>query len=332
MTFGVSVEGRDIGFPAESGEALLDAAERAGYTLPYSCRKGVCATCAGTLRQGVVQERSRRIEGPAEGVLLCQARAASDVVIAPKRIDRHDPAARAKTTARVFRLSRPSPDVALLHLRLPAGTRAKFKAGQYLRVTLPDGSTRNFSIASPPHESDGVQLHIRRVPGGAFSETVLATLQQGDVLEVELPFGDFHLRHELDADFVFVATGTGFAPFKSMIEDLIKRGNRRSVRLYWGGRRTEDLYLAELPQKWAARAPWFTFVPVLSEADAAWQGRRGPVHRAVLDDLGSLADRQVYACGNPVMIRGARADFTLKGNLPEDRFFADPFVPSGGAA
>lgn len=328
MTFIASIEGSDISFPAEDGETLLDAAERAGYTLPYSCRKGVCSTCAGTLRVGAVRQKSLAIEGPAEGILLCQARAASNVVLKPKRIDRHDPSARKKIAAKVFRLDRPSPDVAMMQLRFPAGVRAKFKAGQYLRVSLPDGSTRNFSMANPPHESDGVHLHIRHVPGGAFSEGMLAGLQRGDLLEIELPFGDFHLR-EFTGDLVFVATGTGFAPIKSMVEDLIKRGNRRDVALYWGGRRIQDLYCAELPQKWATRAPWFKFVSVLSEPDSGWEGRRGLVHRAVLDDFGSLADRQVYACGNPVMVRNARAEFTGAGHLPEERFFADPFVPSG---
>src|ERR1700730_16213192 len=134
-------------------------------------------------------------------------------------------------------------------------------------VNMLDGDTRNFSMANPPHESDGVQLHIRHVPGGRFSEGVLVGLQQGDKLEVELPYGDFYLRADSEKPIICIATGTGFAPLKSMVEDLIKRGNKRPLHLYWGGRRRPDLYLLDLAAKCAARAAWFAFTPVLSVPD-----------------------------------------------------------------
>jgi CDP-4-dehydro-6-deoxyglucose reductase/3-phenylpropionate/trans-cinnamate dioxygenase ferredoxin reductase subunit len=232
-------------------------------------------------------------------------------------------------TAKVYRIERPVEDVAIVQLRFPAGIRVKFLAGQYLRVKLADGDTRNFSMASPPHESDGVQLHVRRVPGGRFSEAALAALRKGDTLDVELPFGDFHLRPDSEKPMVCLATGTGFAPLKSMVEDLIKRGNQRPLHLYWGGRRRRDLYLADLPERWSARADWFRFVPVLSEPDPDWSGVTGLVHHAVLRDFADLSGRQVYACGNPGMVRQARRDFVATAGLLESDFFADPFVPSG---
>ena len=329
MTFMVSVDESGIAFACETGETVLDAAERAGYSLPYSCRKGVCSTCEGELRRGTVSVGSKQFDGPAGGVLLCQAKPQSDVVIHAKRIELNDPDARKRVTASVYRISRPADDVVILQLRFPAGIRAKFKAGQYLRITMPDGDTRNFSMANPPHESDGAQLHIRHVPGGRFSEGVLVGLRQGDKLEVELPFGDFYLRADAEKPIICVATGTGFAPLKSMIEDLIKRESKRPVHLYWGGRRRRDLYLADLAAKWAARAAWFAFTPVLSEPDADWQGATGLVHHAVLKDQSDLSGSQVYACGNPLMIRNARRDFERSGGLSPNQFFADPFVPSG---
>lgn len=329
MTFKVSIDKSHISFGCETGETVLDAAERAGYSLPYSCRKGVCSSCEGGLRDGVVSVGAARVAAPKDDVLFCQAKPDSDVLIHPKRIERHDPDARKTITAGVYRITRPADDVAILQLRFPAGVRARFKAGQYLRIAMPDGDTRNFSMANPPHESDGAQLHIRHVPGGRFSEGVLAMLQPGDKLEVELPYGDFYLRTGSDKPIVGLVTGTGFAPLKSMIEDLIKRGNRRPVQLYWGGRRRRDLYLTDLAAKWAARAAWFTVTPVLSEPDADWQGATGLVHHAVLRDHRDLSGAQVYACGNPVMIRQARRDFETSAALPADQFFADPFVPSG---
>jgi NAD(P)H-flavin reductase/ferredoxin len=329
MTFKVSIDQSDITFGCETGETILDAAERAGCSLPYSCRKGVCSSCEGALRDGIVGVGTGQVAAPKADVLFCQATPLSDVWILPKRVERRDPDARKKIAASVYRVTRPVDDVTILQLRFPAGIRARFKAGQYLRIAMPDGDTRNFSMANPPHESDSAQLHIRHVPGGRFSEGVLVALQPGDKLEVELPYGDFYLRTSPDKPIVCLATGTGFAPLKSMIEDLIKRGNKRPVRLYWGGRRRKDLYLADLAAKWATRAAWFAVTPVLSEPDADWQGATGMVHRAVLKDHSDLSGAQVYACGNPLMIRHARRDFETSAGLPADQFFADPFVPSG---
>jgi NAD(P)H-flavin reductase len=329
MTFQVDIEESAIAFGCEAGETVLDAAERAGYSLPYSCRKGICSTCEAGLRRGKVTSGAKQMAGPAHDVLLCQAKPQTDIVIHPKRIDRHDPTARKKITASVYRVSRPADDVFTLMLRFPAGIRARFRAGQYLRVTMPDGDTRNFSMASAPRESDGVHLHIRRIPGGQFSEGVLTGLAKGDKLGIEIPYGEFYLRTGSDKPIVCLATGTGFAPIKSIIEDLIARGNTRRVRLYWGGRRQQDLYLQKLTDKWAARLPWFAFTPVLSEPDADWNGDAGLVHQAVLRDIPDLSGWQVYACGNPLMIRNAERDFRDLGGLPDGQFFADPFVSSG---
>jgi NAD(P)H-flavin reductase/ferredoxin len=329
MTFQIAIDESAIAFGCEAGETVLDAAERAGYSLPYSCRRGICSTCEAGLRDGQVASGARQMAAPTNGVLLCQARPQTDIVIHPKRIDRHDPTARKQITARVYRISRPADDVFTLILRFPAGIRARFKAGQYLRVSMPDGDTRNFSMANAPRESDGVQLHIRRIPGGRFSEGVLAGLAKGDKLSIEIPFGEFYLRTGTEKPMVCLATGTGFAPVKSIIEDLIARANTRRVRLYWGGRRRQDIYLANLTDKWTARVPWLTFTAVLSEPDADWNGATGLVHEAVLRDIPDLSGWQVYACGNPAMIRNAERDFQALGGLPDGQFFADPFVPSG---
>jgi NAD(P)H-flavin reductase/ferredoxin len=331
MTFQIAVERSAIEFVCEAGETVLDAAERAGFALPYSCRKGVCSTCEAKLCRGDVALGSKQIAGPNSDILLCQAKPRTDILIRPKIIERHDPTARKTITANVYRVSLPADDVVTLMLRFPAGTRARFKAGQYLRILMPDGDTRNFSMANPPKESDGVQLHIRRIPGGRFSEGILGNLQKGDKLKIEIPYGEFYLRTGSEKPIVCLATGTGFAPIKAMIEDLIGRGNTRSFRFYWGGRREQDLYLADLPKKWEARTAWLKFTPVLSEPNAGWSGATGLVHHAVLRDMPDLSNWQVYACGNPLMIRNAQRDFQSLGGLPDDQFFADPFVSSGNA-
>jgi len=326
MSFTVSVENSPISFPCDRGETVLNAAQRAGYELPYSCRKGVCGTCKCTLASGEVRAYSGDTltaqEQAAGQVLLCQARPRSNLKIAPREIKKIDPFARRTLTARVFRIARMAEDVTLVHLRFPAGIRVRFKAGQNLEVILPEGERRNFSMANPPHESDGVELHIRQVPGGTFTGYVYNRLARGDLLQVELPFGSFALR-ESDRPILFVAGSTGFSPIKSMIEDALRKGMRREMTLYWGARTRAGLY-SELPRKWLAQNPRFSYVPVLSEAPVAGF-RSGLVHAAVLDDHPSLAGFQAYACGPPVMTSAAKRDFLAAG-LPETEFFVDAFT------
>jgi CDP-4-dehydro-6-deoxyglucose reductase, E3 len=330
VSFQISVAQSDASFPCDAGETVLDAAERAGYSLPYSCRKGVCSSCACSVAAGAGRSPVQgEIAGPTERVLLCSLRPTSNMTIAPPKIEKRQPMARKTLDASVYRVMKPADDVSIVHLRLPTGVRSKFRAGQYLQIELEDGSRRNYSMANPPHESDSVQLHVRHVPGGKFSEGVLQTLEKGQKLRVELPFGQFSLQDGATQPAILIATGTGFAPIKSIVEDAIKRKLDRPLHLYWGARRLEDLYLAELAQKWQ-KSGQLQFIPVLSEPHESWTGRRGFVHHAVLADFGSLPGYQVYACGNPAMTNAARDAF-LKAGLPEDDFFSDAFVHTADA-
>ena len=333
MTFTVSVQGKDISFPCEPNETVLDAAQRAGYELPYSCRKGVCGTCKGQIASGEARayagdalSRAEQAEGQ---VLYCQTRPRSNLEIAPKSIEKSDPFAIKTLTARVFRMVRMADDVMLVHLRYPAGQRVRFKAGQYISVLLDDGERRDFSMANPPQESDGIQLHIRHVQDGAFTTYVFEKLQRGDHLRVEVPFGGFVLR-ESDKPILFVAGSTGFAPIKSMIEDAFTKGIDRDMTLYWGARQRSGLYLSGLPEKWAAEHPRFRYIPVLS--DVVEPGiRHGFVHQAVLEDHPSLAGFQAYVCGVMALCRAARKDFRAAG-LPAKEFFIDTFTTKADVA
>ncbi|SAK62075.1 2Fe-2S iron-sulfur cluster-binding protein [Caballeronia ptereochthonis] len=325
MDFQIFVADSDITFSCTAGETVLDAAERAGYAVPYSCRKGVCSSCEGRLVTGEGRSPVQgAVAGPAKRTLLCCLRPDTDLTIAPRRIEKRDPVARKTLEASVYRITQPADDVTILQLRLPAGVRVKFGAGQYLQIELDDGTRRNYSMANAPHENDGVQLHVRHVPGGRFSEDVLGSIAKGDRLRIELPFGEFTLREGSKRPALMLATGTGFAPVKSIVEDALRRRLERPLYLYWGARRIADLYLSALAQKWHDSGR-VQFVPVLSEPDEAWTGRRGLVHEAVLEDLGSFAGYEVYACGNPAMTSAARETF-LKAGLPEDDFFSDAFV------
>ncbi len=323
MSFTIRVANTDIAFACDAGTTILEAARLAGYEMPYSCRRGACASCRGLVRSG-------EVETPYPGdlyTLFCQARPRSDLEIVPREIRRIDPNAKSAIDAKVLRVIDAADDVRVVQLRFPPGVRVKFKAGQYLDVILADGARRSFSMANAPQQSGLAVLHVRVVPGGRFSGEVLPALAAGSTLRVELPAGDFWLR-ESAKPAVFVASGTGFAPIKSILEDAFKRGVTRDMVLYWGARRMKDMYLAELPHKWAAGHPNFRFVPVLSEPNPAdgWTGRTGFVHRAVMEDFATLAQNEVYACGVTPMVDAARHDFCAERGLPRDAFFCDAFV------
>ena len=327
----IRIAGMATAIPCAAGQTVLDAVRQAGYEMPFSCNSGVCASCKGRVVSGRVSpgaagDHTLTADEILQGqVLFCQARPLTDIAIEPRQIEKTDPNARRQLDARVMRIDFLAGDVARLKLRFPAGEKVKFKAGQYLQVLLPDGQRRSFSMANPPHQNDGAELHIRLLEGGAFSQRLAQDLSVGDTLPVELPHGDFHLRENSDAPIVMLASGTGFAPIKSMVEDGLRQGQRREIALYWGARTEKDLYLLDLARGWGEQAG-LRFVPVLSEPEAGWSGRTGFVHQAVLQDHDSLAGHQVYACGAPAMVSAARSDFVETRGLPPDAFFCDAFV------
>jgi CDP-4-dehydro-6-deoxyglucose reductase/3-phenylpropionate/trans-cinnamate dioxygenase ferredoxin reductase subunit len=326
MTFEVTIADHGVTFPCEPREFVLDAAERAGYTMPSSCRKGVCNTCEAGLLGGEVDQRGRGHRTAEDGMaLMCRSRPRSDVVIRPKRFEKIDIFRRKTIQAKVYRIARPAADVTVLTLRYPIGLRAPFRAGQYLQILMDDGDRRNFSLANAARDNDGAELHIRHVSGGKFSTQVLPRLSAGDPLTVEVPFGDFFLR-ESARPVILLASGTGFAPIKSIIQTAIHKGHQRPMHLYWGARTRDDIYLDDLPSKWSSLLRWFSFTPVLSEPSPSWTGRSGLVHNAVQEDEGNLAAADVYACGNPMMVSAAQRDFTENHGLPDAQFFADAFI------
>jgi CDP-4-dehydro-6-deoxyglucose reductase/3-phenylpropionate/trans-cinnamate dioxygenase ferredoxin reductase subunit len=330
VTSQVSIAGTDISFPCEPEERILDAAERAGYTMAYSCRKGVCVTCRSSLTKGSVTIApfgSPRQAG--EDILCCMAMPDGPVEIAPPWIKERRQPDRALMNMLVHKIEERSKEVSVLHLRLPIGRRVPFSAGQYATVLMEDGESRNYSIANPPQLNDIVELHVRRIPRGMFSDRVLSSLKPGSFLKIELPFGLFTWSDDHSGPAIMLATGTGFAPLKSMIRDLIHCKISRPVHLFWGGEREADIYDRALVEGWAKTLPWFSFTPVLANPDGSWEGTTGFVQNAVLAQYADLSGHEVYACGNPIMIAQARGLLAEQRSLSPDAFYSDAFVFSG---
>ena len=320
-------------FKAAADETILEAALRQGIGLPYGCRNGACGSCKGTIVSGQFdfgsyQERTLKPEEKAAGkALFCVGKACSDLTLEIKEIGGIGDIQVRTLPCRVEKVEKPASDVAILSLKLPAQERLQFLAGQYIDVLLKDGKRRSYSMANAPHDDAYVQIHVRAVPNGQFSQYVFNEMRDRAILRFEGPHGSFFLREDSDKPIVFMAGGTGFAPIKAIIEHAFFSHIDREMVLYWGCRSLEDLYMAALPAQWAKEYPNFTFIPVLSEpkAEDNWQGRTGMVHQAILDDFASLSGYQVYACGAPIMIESGQTAFAARG-LPEDEFFADSFI------
>ena len=236
-----------------------------------------------------------------------------------------------KLPVRVAALEKVSHDVMRVRLQLPAADTFRYHAGQYIEFILRDGARRAYSMANAPHTQEGapgVELHIRHMPGGRFTDHVFATMIEKEILRVEGPFGSFFLREDSDKPVVLLASGTGFAPVKALIEHMRHKGISRPTTLYWGGRRPGDLYMDAWVREQAAALPWLRYVPVVSDAlpEDAWTGHTGFVHQAVLDDFADLSGHQVYACGAPIVVDSARAAYTAQRGLPPEEFYADAFT------
>ncbi|HYB50890.1 MAG TPA: CDP-6-deoxy-delta-3,4-glucoseen reductase [Burkholderiaceae bacterium] len=354
-------------FTVSSEQTVLAAALAAGITLPHGCKNGACGSCkgkvlSGRVRHGPHAEAALSPADEAAGLaLFCQAHPQADLIIEARIAAALDGIVPHKMPGRIERIDWPAKDVAILTVRLPATERLQFRAGQYMDFILANGVRRSYSIATMPSAEQTIEFHIRHMPGGTFTDALFGErtprVQERGILRLEGPLGTFFLRENDPQPIVLLASGTGFAPIKAIIETIFAKGihrddpatgrRARAVVLYWGARTRKDLYLDALPRRWEQEQPNFRYVPVLSEPDRdasedgapggssgptgvrapqAWSGRTGLVHRAVMQDLPDLSGYQVYASGVPIMVQSAHRDFVAQCGLEEENFFSDAFV------
>jgi CDP-4-dehydro-6-deoxyglucose reductase, E3 len=347
MSFSVTVVPSGRQFSMQRDDTVLSAALQAGVGLPYGCKDGACGSCKCKLVEGRVihgahQPKALSAEEEAAGYLLtCCATPQSDVVIEARQVVGLGDNPVVKMPTRVISLHKAAPDVMVLRLQLPATQAFSYRAGQYIEFILKDGHRRSYSMANAPSRVkdvapaapgttplNAIELHLRHMPGGLFTDAVFSTMKEKDILRVEGPLGTFFVREDSERPMVLLASGTGLAPIKAIVEQLQFKGNTRPVVLYWGCRTMADLYLHDWALQQARELPWLSYVPVLSEPkpEDAWTGRTGFVHRAVLADLPDLSLHEVYACGAPVMVDAARREFTANAGLPDEFFYADAFT------
>ncbi len=347
MSYQVTIEPSGHRFSVADDESVLDAALRHGLIIPYSCRNGTCLTCMGKVVEGQVTypggEPPDCLDETAVAVgqaLFCQARPASDLVIEVREIRDAGDLAPRRARCRVAALERLSRDVMRLRLKLPDSERLAFLPGQYVDILLRDGRRRSFSLANAPHDDELLDLHVRHIEGGEFSEHVFFNMQEKALLRLEGPFGEFYLHEHEQRPILMMGGSTGIAPLKSMLDHLVHIRNARPVHLYWGVRERQDLYLDEELRALADAHGWLDYTPCLSEprAEDDWPGRIGLVHNMLLHDYPDLSGHAIYMSGPPAMIAAARRDFERHAvdpaHLHEDafEFAADsrPDLEAGG--
>lgn len=334
MSFSVTVEPGQHGFAAETDETILEAALRQGLTMPYGCRDGACGACKGKVLHGEVDHGKSQAHALTEAdkaaglTLFCCAKAKSDLVLECKEVRSQSEIPVKTLPARVEKMEKVAADVMVLHLRLPATERLQFLTGQYIDILLKDGKRRSFSLANAPHDDATLQLHVRLVPGGLFTEQVFTTMKERDILRLNGPHGSFYLREESAKPMLLLAGGTGFAPIKAIVEHALHTGSQRPMAIYWGNRNKGGLYMDELPARWAREHAHISYVPVLSAPapEDGWSGRTGMVHQAAMADFPDLSGHQVYVCGAPAMVEAAKRDLVAQCGLPAEEFFADAFT------
>jgi CDP-4-dehydro-6-deoxyglucose reductase, E3 len=333
-TLQVTVQPSGRAFAVDAGEPILAAAIRQGVGMPYGCKDGACGSCKckkleGQVVHGIHQLNALSAEEEAAGfILTCCGVPQTDVVLESRQVTDESAFPVRKMPSRVLSLEKKSHDVVVVKLQLPANDTMRYHAGQYIEFILRDGARRSYSMANAPHNGPGVELHIRHMPGGKFTDHVFTAMKEKEILRVEGPYGSFYLREDSDKPMVLLASGTGFAPIKAVIEHMQFKGISRPATLYWGGRRPADLYLDDWVQTKLGEMPNLKYVPVVSNAlpEDNWTGRTGFVHKAVMEDFPDLSAHQVYACGAPVVVDSARAEYSALAKLPADEFYADSFT------
>ena len=341
-SFQITIEPSHRSYTVSKDETLLSGAIRQGINLPYGCKDGACGSCkcqklSGSVQHGNYQVKALSDDEKAQGmVLTCCATATSDVVLASRQVTAVGAYPIKKMPTRIKLLEKKCDDVMRLLLQLPANEPFPFHAGQYIDILLKDGIRRSYSMANAPHllaAGEGMELHIRHMPGGLFTDQVFGSMKERDILRIEGPFGSFYLREESAKPIIMLASGTGFAPVKAILEHMHFKGITRPVTLYLGGRKPADLYMMDWINAQLVKMPNVRFVPVVSDAlpEHGWTGRTGLVHLAVLQDVPDLCGYQVYACGSPIVVASAQRDY-LQAGLPTDEFYADSFTSEADKA
>jgi len=327
LNFATISSGKTFELPESS--SIIDSAELAGITLPHSCKNGRCNTCKCKITgptKTLFDELGLSKHEKAMGWKLACARYATGN-ISLDILDLSDlNLARPKLLpTKIHSLEIMSKNVLKVKLRLSQKNNFEFIEGQHIDLIGPKGIRRSYSLASYCN-SHLLELHVRRLDGGQMSNYLFGDAKVGDLLRIKGPYGTFTLRNTIGRNLAFLATGTGIAPFKAMLERIsrLPESDRpKSISVFWGGRNLDELY-------WDPRSvlPDVNFIPVLSQPKDDWAGAQGYAQDVMIKNYTKIENLLVYACGSERMIHSAEKQWK-DNNFDLTNFFTDAFVTSG---
>ncbi|MCP5208049.1 MAG: 2Fe-2S iron-sulfur cluster binding domain-containing protein [Hahellaceae bacterium] len=313
----------DTVFEVKAGETISDAAQRQGLKVRLSCRNGVCWVCEATVDVGSLFDASQGQNiGPGGVVRLCRSITLSDAVLATDSIFQPGNVVAKEFACQVAAIKPLSDDVFSVLLRLPAGTKGDFVAGQYLSINLPDADPAFFSIASQPDSRD-IELHVQASPMRESAMTILNHLRESLTVKISLAYGKACLNHPPSGPVILIAAGTGYAQVRSIMEALIAQGFAYPIKLFWGGREKRDLYLLEEAERFANQHANIEFYPVYADIeDNDWSGHHAQLVNAVLSTTADLTAAEIFVSGSPGLVYEALDEF-IENGLDEQKFYSD---------
>lgn len=323
MSYKIELQPSGIYFDAATNASILDSALNANIHLEHSCKNGECGLCVAELITGsTVDEQGN--EYSFGNILTCCTKPQTDLKLAANYYPELADIKQQIIPGKVDQILLIAEDIAVIKLRFPPSAKFNYLPGQYINITY-KGIKRSYSIANAQSVTAGIELHIRRVPNGRFSDLLFNDIKKDALIRIEGPIGTFFVRDN-DRPIIFLAGGTGFAPIKAMVEELLANKCKRNLYIYWGMPSAEALY-SDIAEQWANSNDNVYYTPVVSVEVENWPGRTGFVHHAVLADFADLSIFDIYACGSPLMIESAKKDFLMQG-LNAKNFYSDAFTPA----
>jgi CDP-4-dehydro-6-deoxyglucose reductase len=306
-------------------QTILDAARKYNIAIEHSCCSGRCGICIAPVLSGetfaIKPEESLTLESQGMGnILTCCRVPVTDVSIDVEDLGEIGNIPVRTLPCRINSLKLLNNNVIQVILRVPPNSKFKFVAGQYINL-IEKGIRRSYSLANAEKLDGNLEIQVKKVSQGLMSKYLFTRARKNDLLRIEGPLGTFSYRLDDSENVILMATGTGIAPIKAIIESLEKSPDEKVIYIVWGGRVLEDLYL-----DLGAANLKHTFVPVLSR-ERIENSYFGYVQDAVLDLGLDLKKTTVYACGSELMIKNA-CDVLVQNGLMRKRFYSDAFVSS----
>ena len=332
QNFKLKIIGNDSEYIIDKNLSVLESALNNNIVIPYGCKNGQCGSCRGQVVDGKVTSSINippyiisPIDQEKGWTLFCQAKPESDLTIKVRTLAKGDAIEIKKYPGRVQSLDFPNKDTAILKIKIPSSVNFKFNPGQYIDILLKDQKRRSYSLANSNGSDENIELHLKNMGNGTFTNHVFNSMKVNEILRFEGPLGGFKFAQDNNKNIVFLASGTGFAPIKSIINSIDFQVDHNYF-LYWGVRYKKDFYDESTTKFWKENLTNFKFIPVVSDEPSEF--KNGFVHKAVLEDHPNLENFSIYACGSPLMVEAARAEFIKNHKLSEDQFFSDAFLPA----